>query len=134
VGRGDLRSPAHDERYLADLKKLAEGKRVTFVLSASDEELDTQYARASVVVVPSVGRDRYGGTTSVPELLGLVAIEAAAHGVPVVASAIASLPRSWSTMRPASSCRPAMRPRCAARWALLQDRARAVLGGKARSA
>ncbi|MFI5279449.1 MAG: glycosyltransferase family 4 protein [Gemmatimonadales bacterium] len=83
---------AHDDRYLADLKRLAEGKRVTFLTSASDEELDAQYSRAAVVVVPSVGTDRYGGTTRVPELLGLVAMEAAAHGVPVVASAIASLP------------------------------------------
>jgi glycosyltransferase involved in cell wall biosynthesis len=83
---------AYDARYLADLRTLAQGKRVTFLLSASDEELDQQYTRAAVVVVPSVGRDRYGGTTRVPELLGLVALEAAAHGVPVVASAIASLP------------------------------------------
>ena len=83
---------AYDEQYLADLRALAAGKRVTFLLSATDEELAAQYARAAVVVVPSVGRDRYGGTTNVPELLGLVALEAAARGIPVVASDIASLP------------------------------------------
>ena len=125
---------AQDERYLADLKRLAEGKRVTFLLAASDEELDAQYARASVVVMPSVGKDRYGGTTSVPELLGLVAIEAAAHGVPVVASAIASLPEivehdATGMLVPPGDAK-ALKSAVAA---LLKDPVRrAVLGGKAR--
>jgi glycosyltransferase involved in cell wall biosynthesis len=82
----------YDDAYMADLRALASGKNVTFLQSASDEELNAAYARAALVVVPSVGRDRYGGTTNVPELLGLVALEAAARGIPVVASNIASLP------------------------------------------
>lgn len=81
-----------DRRYLDDLRALAAGKRVTFLLAASDAELGAAYRRAAVVVTPSVGTDRYGRTTTVPELLGLVAIEAGARGIPVVASRVASLP------------------------------------------
>jgi glycosyltransferase involved in cell wall biosynthesis len=125
---------AHDDHYLADLRTLAQGKRVTLLLSASDEELDAQYSRAAVVVVPSVGKDRYGGTTRVPELLGLVALEAAAHGVPVVASAIASLPEivedgATGVLVPPGDA-GALRQAVAS---LLQDPVRrAVLAGKAR--
>jgi glycosyltransferase involved in cell wall biosynthesis len=83
---------SYDQRYLDDLKRLAAGKRVSFLLSASDAELENAYADAAVVVVASVATDRYGRTTTVTELLGLVAIEAMARGIPVVASRVASLP------------------------------------------
>ncbi|MGA2384878.1 MAG: glycosyltransferase family 4 protein [Gemmatimonadales bacterium] len=83
---------SYDPRYLTDLRALAAGKQVSFLLSASDRQLEGAYARAAVVVVPSVSTDRYGGTTAVTELLGLVAIEAMSRGIPVVASRVASLP------------------------------------------
>jgi len=83
---------SYDERYFADLKRLAAGKQVAFLQSATDRELEDAYANALVVVVPSVATDRYGATTAVTELLGLVAIEALARGIPVVASRVASLP------------------------------------------
>ena len=81
-----------DARYRDDLHQLAAGKRVSFRGAVSDAELEEAYARAAVVVVPSVYRNRYGQETAVPELLGLVAIEAGARGIPVVASRVASLP------------------------------------------
>lgn len=81
-----------DARYCDDLHQLAAGKRVSFRGAVSDAELEQAYARAAVVVVPSVYRSRYGQETAVPELLGLVAIEAGARGIPVVASRVASLP------------------------------------------
>ena len=83
---------SYDPRYLADLERLATGKRVAFMLAASERELEEAYASAAVVVVPSVATDRYGTITTVTELLGLVAIEAMARGIPVVASRVASLP------------------------------------------
>lgn len=83
---------SYDPTYLEDLRKLAGGKRVSFMHSASDRELEEAYAGAAAVVVPSVATDRYGRTTTVTELLGLVAIEAMARGIPVVASRVASLP------------------------------------------
>lgn len=81
-----------DPHYVEDLRALGAAKRIDFRLSASDAELDAAYDEAAVVVVPSVATDRYGATTAVAELLGLVAIEAAARGIPVVASRLASLP------------------------------------------
>jgi glycosyltransferase involved in cell wall biosynthesis len=81
-----------DEPYTADLRSLADGKRVRFEMTPSDDQLEGAYRRAAVVVVPSVRRDRYGNETPVAELLGLVAIEAGARGIPVVASDLASLP------------------------------------------
>jgi glycosyltransferase involved in cell wall biosynthesis len=81
-----------DQGYVAELRALAAGKNVTFVADAGDDALEAAYAGAAVVVVPSLERDRYGGTTRVAELLGLVALEAAARGLPVVASRVASLP------------------------------------------
>jgi glycosyltransferase involved in cell wall biosynthesis len=81
-----------DERYLAELRALTDGKQVRFELAADDRALEGLYRRAAVVAVPSVYVDRYGRSTRIPELLGLVAIEAAARGLPVVASRAASLP------------------------------------------
>jgi glycosyltransferase involved in cell wall biosynthesis len=83
---------AGDARYRADLSRFAEGKPVTFAEDADDDTVAALYRRAAVVVVPSRDVDRYGRRTAVAELLGLTAIEAAAHGVPVVASRIAALP------------------------------------------
>ena len=88
----ELCGRSYDPRYFDDLKALAVGKQVGFLLSASDQELEEAYARAAVVVVPSVATDRYGRTTAVAELLGLVAIEAMTRGIAVVASRVASLP------------------------------------------
>jgi len=82
----------HDQQYEAELRRLAAGKRVTFLPLADDAALESAYAAAAVVVVPSRWRDRYGTESRVPELLGLVALEAAARGIPVVASDVASLP------------------------------------------
>ncbi|HWO88684.1 MAG TPA: glycosyltransferase, partial [Gemmatimonadales bacterium] len=83
---------ALDQRYLSDLNRLAEGKSVRFDHGADDAALEAAYQSAAVVVVPSLPRDRYGAVTPVAELLGLVAIEAGARGIPVVASNTASLP------------------------------------------
>ena len=83
---------ALDRRFEGDLRRLAAGRRVTFLPTADDAALEAAYAAAAVVVVPSRWRDRYGNESRVPELLGLVALEAAARGIPVVASDVASLP------------------------------------------
>ena len=58
----------------------------------SDAELVAEYRRAACVVLPSVYRDRDGGETRVPELLGQTLLEAMACGTPVVCTRVASLP------------------------------------------
>jgi glycosyltransferase involved in cell wall biosynthesis len=43
-------------------------------------------------VLPSVYVDRYGGRSEVPELLGLVLVEAMACGAPAICTDVASMP------------------------------------------
>lgn len=81
-----------DERYLGDLRRLAEGKRVRFLRDVDDDGLVDWYRRALCVVLPSVYRTMYGDETRVPELLGQTLLEGMACGVPVLATGVASLP------------------------------------------
>jgi glycosyltransferase involved in cell wall biosynthesis len=83
---------AYHARYAADLRRLAAGKRVTFRDGCDDAELVRAYRRAAVVVLPSVYRDRYGGESRVPELLGQTLLEGMACGTPGLTTAVASLP------------------------------------------
>jgi alpha-maltose-1-phosphate synthase len=85
--------PYHD-RFFADLKRLAAGKRVTFRPDCGDAEVVRAYRRAAGVVLPSVYRDRYGNETRVPELLGQTLLEGMACGTPAVCTAVASMPEA----------------------------------------
>jgi alpha-maltose-1-phosphate synthase len=84
--------PASDARYVADVTRLAAGKRVTFRHDADDAAVVEAYRRALCVVLPSVYRTRYGQETTVPELLGQTLLEAMACGAATVATNVASLP------------------------------------------
>lgn len=88
----DIIGHVRDDRYLADLERLAAGRRVTFRHEVGDEELVDAYRRALCVVLPSVYRDFYGNTTRIPELLGQTLLEGMACGTPAVATDVASLP------------------------------------------
>ena len=81
-----------DERYLADLRRLAAGKRVAFRHDCDDAALIDAYRRALCVVLPSVYRDRYGNETLAPELLGQTLLEGMACGAPALCTNVASLP------------------------------------------
>ncbi|MEY4745012.1 MAG: hypothetical protein RL272_957 [Candidatus Parcubacteria bacterium] len=72
VGDGDLR-PAFEN----DARSLGLGARVVFVGAASDAELPAYHRLGDVFAFPSVDRS---------EAFGIAAVEAAASGVPVVAS------------------------------------------------
>ena len=74
------------------LRRLADGRRVTFLGPVADEQLPDLYRQAAVLALPSVERTCYGSRIAVSELLGLVALEAMASGTPVVASRIGGLP------------------------------------------
>ncbi|MCS7312998.1 MAG: glycosyltransferase family 4 protein, partial [Acidobacteria bacterium] len=74
--------PPYDLDYLAKLRQLAEGKRVVFVLDASQDQLRHFYQSSRLVVIPSIGG----------ELVPLVLYEAMACGLPVIATHIAGIP------------------------------------------
>jgi len=76
----------YDVIYFKYLKQVARGRAVMFMTETDDTELVLQLNQASVVVVPSVYVDYKGGRHREPELFGLVAVEAAACGRPVIVS------------------------------------------------
>lgn len=80
----------YDLDYFAELKTEAKGKQVTFITDASDADIRREYARASVVLQPSIPRPSVSGDKS--ELLGLVALEGMAAGRPVIVTQVTSLP------------------------------------------
>jgi glycosyltransferase involved in cell wall biosynthesis len=82
----------HDLRYLADLKALSAGKRVTFRHHCQDSELVLAYRRALCVVLPSVYRDMYGQESNVPELLGQTLLEGMACATPAICTDVSSMP------------------------------------------
>jgi glycosyltransferase involved in cell wall biosynthesis len=82
----------YNEQYLADLRRLAEGKSVVFDTEIDDTGLVGAYRAALCVVLPSVYRDLYGNETSVPELLGQTLLEGMACGIPAICTDVASMP------------------------------------------
>jgi len=83
--------PYHDD-YFTLLRRLAEGKDVTFVTEAGDAEVLAAYQRAAVSVLPSVNRTVYGGYTDLPELLGFTLLEAMSCGAAVICTRVGALP------------------------------------------
>jgi len=82
----------YDARFQADLRRLAEGKRVRFRTDCSDADIVAAYQRALCVVLPSVYRDCYGNESRVPELLGQTLIEGMACGTAAICTDVASMP------------------------------------------
>jgi glycosyltransferase involved in cell wall biosynthesis len=81
-----------DERFLAELHRLADGKRVAFHHDCDDAALIEAYRGALCVVLPSVYRTMYGEETRVPELLGQTLLEGMACGTPAICTRVASMP------------------------------------------
>ncbi len=82
----------YDDRYFADLKRLASGKPVRFRSDCDDNDVIDAYRRALCVVLPSVYKTIYGDETRVPELLGQTLLEGMACGTPAICTAVASMP------------------------------------------
>jgi glycosyltransferase involved in cell wall biosynthesis len=81
-----------DQEYANHLRGLAKGKRVEFVPPADDEVVSELYGSSAVVVLNSVHVDFRGTHHRHPELLGLVLLEAMAHGTPVVGARVGAVP------------------------------------------
>ena len=90
--RLEVIGPAHDPRYLSELRRRSEGKNVIFRTNCNDDAIVDAYRRALCVVLPSVYRDMYGGETRVPELLGQTLLEGMACGAAGLCTDVASLP------------------------------------------
>lgn len=88
----DLIGQPYDQRFVSDLKKMAEGKLVNFHHGCDDAALVEAYRSALCVVLPSVYRSMYGAETKVPELLGQTLLEGMACGAPAICTNVASMP------------------------------------------
>ena len=84
--------PACDDRFLADLRRLAAGKRVRFRHGCDDAALVDYYRTARCVVLPSVYRTMYGETITQAELLGQTLLEGMACGAPAICTAVGGMP------------------------------------------
>jgi glycosyltransferase involved in cell wall biosynthesis len=82
----------YDENYVAELRRLAEGKAVIFDTASDDDALIAAYREALCVVLPSVYCDLYGSETRVPELLGQTLLEGMSCGIPAICTDVASMP------------------------------------------
>jgi glycosyltransferase involved in cell wall biosynthesis len=88
----ELIGQPYDQQFLADLRQLGTGKQVVFRHSCTDGDLVQAYRTALCLVLPSVYKNRYGGETKVPELLGQTLLEGMACGAPVICTDVASMP------------------------------------------
>ena len=88
----DVAGPALNTGFLAELGTLADGKDVRFHHDWDDAKLVIAYRESLCVVLPSVHRDRHGGFTPVPELLGQTLLEAMACGRPAIATSVGGMP------------------------------------------
>ena len=80
----------YDERYYQDLKKLAEGKKVSFLIGLSHEQIVDEYSSAMVCVMPAVAHNRYGGVSNGAQLFALPLVEAmACKTVPIATNLFA---------------------------------------------
>jgi glycosyltransferase involved in cell wall biosynthesis len=88
----ELIGHSEDQRFIDDLRQMAEGKPVVFRQDCSDEDLLEAYRSALCVVLPSVYRNMYGDETNVPELLGQTLLEGMACGTAAICTNVASMP------------------------------------------
>ncbi len=83
---------AMDPDYTHFLRKLAGGREVEFHTSASDKQVIDLLSSSQCLVLPSVYKDYKGRRQALPELVGLVLLEAMACGTAVVCTSAGGMP------------------------------------------
>ena len=78
--------------YYEDLRKMAAGKPVRFLIDVDDATILDAYRRSAVTVQASVYRDMYGNHSPTSELLGLPLLESMSVGTPVVCTNVGGMP------------------------------------------
>jgi len=78
--------------YLKELRRLAKGKAVKFIVNADDEAVRKLYRSVIAVLMLSEHIDRNGHFYRAPELMGLAPLEAMACGTTVVVAPTGALP------------------------------------------
>jgi glycosyltransferase involved in cell wall biosynthesis len=81
-----------NQAYYEDLKKMASGKPVRFLIDVDDDAILDEYRRSAVTVQASVYRDMYGDNWPTSELLGLPLLESMSVGTPVVCTNVGGMP------------------------------------------
>ena len=82
----------HDWEYFEYLRVRAAGRPVEFVNNASDNDVVDLLSSAQVLVLPSVYEDFRGRYQRLPELVGLVLLEAMSCGTPVICTRTGGMP------------------------------------------
>ena len=83
---------AMDADYTHFLRQLAGGREVEFHTSASDDQVIHLLSSSQCLVLPSVYKDYKGRRQALPELVGLVLLEAMACGTAVVCTSAGGMP------------------------------------------
>lgn len=82
----------HDPEYFDHLQTHARGRPVEFITEAADDRVIELLSSAGVFVLPSVYEDFRGRRQALPELVGLVLLEAMACGTPVICTRVGGMP------------------------------------------
>ena len=122
----------HDQEYFDHLQSRAAGRPVEFVTSTADDRVIELLASAQVFVLPSVYEDFRGRRQALPELVGLVLLEAMACGTPVICTDVGGMPEIVTGGKTGFVVEPSSGPVIAAALApLLDDPDRAAAMGSA---
>ena len=122
----------YDGEYFAHLQSRAAGQPVEFITEADDDRVIELLTSAQAFVLPSVYEDFRGRRQALPELVGLVLLEAMACGTPVICTRAGGMPEIITEGQTGFVVEPSSGPAIAAALGpLLDDPARAAAMGVA---
>jgi glycosyltransferase involved in cell wall biosynthesis len=81
-----------DQAYYDHLRRLGDGRQVTFLIEPDDQTIYELYATSAATVAASVYRDHAGKLWPQGELMGLTLLESMAVGTPVICTRVGGMP------------------------------------------